>query len=214
MKISLTVPTSLNDIKLSQYQKFIKVTKDSEDVDFVNRQLVSIFCNVPEDLVGKIKSNDFTDIIETVSKCLEVKPEFTTTFKLDGINYGFIPKLDDITVDEQSDIELLLKEIKTWGKACNVMYRPITSSNKGKYLISDYEADGKELDVPLDIALGAMGFFLRLQNDLLSYTLSCIGEEMERTPKMSQILAQSGGGFKTFTHFLEEVSSSLRMLES
>ena len=214
MKISLKIPTSLNDIKLSQYQKFIKVTKDSEDVDFVNRQLVSIFCDIPEDLVGQIKSKDFNSIIETISKCLETKPEFTTVFNLNNIKYGFIPSLEDITVDEQSDLELLLKDVKTWDKACNVMYRPITTSNKGKYLIEDYKGDGNSLDVPLDIALGAMGFFLNLQNDLLNYTLNYIGEEVERTPNLLQTLEQSGVGIKTFTHYLEEVSLNLRRLVS
>ena len=51
MKISLRIPTTLNDIKLSQYKEFIEATKDNEDVDYINRKTISIFCNIDESLV-------------------------------------------------------------------------------------------------------------------------------------------------------------------
>jgi hypothetical protein len=205
MKINLSVPTSLSDIKLSQYQKFLKVTKDNEDANFVNRQLVSIFCDVPEDVVGKIKSKDFNGVIETITKALKESPTFVTKFRLNGVDYGFIPKLDDITLDEQADLETLLKDTKDWARAMNVMYRPITTSNKGKYLIKEYEGDGKELDVNLEIALGAVTFFLNLQNDLLNYTLNYIKDQAVKTPKVLQTLEENGVGIRTITHLQEVI---------
>ena len=54
-QIELEVPTTLSDIKLWQYQKYMKVieqnkTEDAEDTekvnDFLNMKLVEIFCNV------------------------------------------------------------------------------------------------------------------------------------------------------------------------
>jgi len=214
MKISLTIPTTLNDIKLSQYKEFIEATKDNEDVDYINRKTISIFCNIDESLVGKMKKSDFNDALETIAKALEQKPKFVERFKMNGIEYGFIPKLDDITLDEQADIDTLLKDVKTFDKAAAVMYRPITVKKRGKYLIEEYKGEGNSLDVPLDIMLGAIDFFLTLQNDLLNYTLNYIGREVVKDKKILQTLEQNGVGIKTITDLRKGISLNSMMSAS
>ena len=37
MKLEITIPTDLSEIKLSQYQKFIKIAKDNEDGEKVDK---------------------------------------------------------------------------------------------------------------------------------------------------------------------------------
>jgi len=204
MKVKLKVPTSLSDIKLSQYQKFIKTTEGKEDVAFVNRQLVGIFCNVPDDIVGKIRKNDFNDVIQTITNALNEKPNLVLKTTINGVKYGFIPKLEDITVDEQADLETLLKETRTFDKAAAVMYRPITVEKKDKYQIKEYEGNGESLDVTLDVMLGAISFFLNLQKDLLNCTLNYIEEQVESQPNKYKTSGLSGDGIKTITHWLNQ----------
>jgi len=43
MKIELTIPTTLNDIKLAQYQKFLSIAKDNEESEFLQQKMVQIF---------------------------------------------------------------------------------------------------------------------------------------------------------------------------
>ena len=46
MKLELNVPTSLNEITLGQYQKFL-VTKDgSNDEEFIAQKMIEIFCGI------------------------------------------------------------------------------------------------------------------------------------------------------------------------
>ena len=214
MKVKITQPTSLKDIKLSQYQKFVRTTKDSEDNNFVTRQMISIFCNVPDKVVGQIKASDYDSIVADLTKVLELKPEFIPTFKLDGVEYGFIPELEDITVDEKADLDTFYKDIDTMDKAMAVLYRPITIKRGKKYLIEDYEGENGSLDVTLDIVLGANVFFSLLMTDLLNYTQSYIAQEVEHNPKVSQILEQNGVGSTAFINSLQETFLSLTKLVS
>jgi hypothetical protein len=39
MKIELTIPTTLNDIKLAQYQKFLAIAKDNEESEFLQQKI-------------------------------------------------------------------------------------------------------------------------------------------------------------------------------
>lgn len=199
MKITLKIPTSLSDIKLSQYQRWVEETKNEKDNNIINRKTISIFCNIDESLVDNIKKVDYDNTLNIIVKALEEKPKHVERFKMNGVEYGFIPKLDEITVKEQSDIDTLLKDVKTFDKAAAVMYRPITIKRKDSYLIEDYKGDGNSLDVPLNIMLGAIDFFLNLRNDLLNYTLNYIEKEAVKDKKKYQILEQNGDGIKTFT---------------
>lgn len=218
MKVKITQPTSLKDIKFSQYQKFVRTTKDSEDNNFVTRQMISIFCNVPDNVVGQIKASDYDSIVADLTKVLEMKAEFVPTFKMDGVEYGFIPELEDITVDEKADLDTFYKEIDTMDKAMAVLYRRITIKKGKKYLIEDYDTDNKDsvtsLDVTLDVALGANVFFSLLMTDLLNYTQNYIAQEVEHNPKVSQILEQNGVGSIAFINSLQETFSSLTKLVS
>ena len=211
MKVNLRIPTTLNDIKLSKYQRFVEETKDIEDNDVINRKTISIFCDIDESLVGKMKKSDYDNTINIIAKALEEKPEFVQRFKMNGIDYGFIPKLDDITLDEQADIDSLLKDVKTFNKAAAVMYRPITVKKRDTYLIEEYKGDGNSLDVPLNVILGAIDFFLNLRNDLLNYTLNYIGKEAVKDKKIYQTLQLNGVGIKTITDLRKGISLNSMM---
>lgn len=209
MKFELTIPTELSDIKLSQYLKYLKTTKDVEDEYFIGKQMISIFCNVPDELVNKIRAKDFNSIIEAITEVLQQKPKFKPTFKMGGIEYGFIPNLDEITLGEKVDLDEYFKEFKTMDKAMNVLYRPITLKRSNGYLIEDYKANGEGLDTPLDVAFGANVFFSTLINDLLNYTQNYIKAEVAANPKASQILEKSGVGTQAFISSLEEIFLNL-----
>ena len=86
MNVKIKVPTSLSDIKLSQYQKFIKLTKDVEDNAYISRQLVAVFCNLTDKLVLQMAKKDFNPLKEAPTKLAFLKavtsiPKFLVAFK-------------------------------------------------------------------------------------------------------------------------------------
>lgn len=214
MKLKVKVPTSLKDIKLSQYQKFIRTTKDSEDENFIARQMVGIFCNLPDSVINSMKPKDFDNIVSDIVNVLSSKSELVTTFKLDGVEYGFIPDFNDITLGEKIDIDTNYKDISTLDKAMSVMYRVISYKKKDTYLIEDYTGEEKPLDVTLDVVFGANVFFSTLMKDLLNYIQNSITHQVENNPKVSQTLEQNGDGTIAFTNSLEVIFSKLKQLAS
>lgn len=212
MKVKVTIPSSLKDIKLSQYQKFIRTTEGKEDINYINRQMVSIFCNIKAEYIGKIKKSDYDEMIEQVEKILNTQSnQIQTIIKHNGIEYGFIPdSFENITVSELADLDNFIKDVQTYDKAMNVIYRPIKSKVKNQYLIEDYEPTGKGLDLTMDVVSGALVFFSSLINDLLNCTQNYILEEVQADKRLRN-LVENGGGIKTFTDSVKEIFSSLKM---
>lgn len=214
MKFELTIPTKLSEIKLSQYQHFIKITEDSEEDDFIGREMIKSFCNVPDEIVDQIKVSDYEEIIESISAVLTKKPDFIQKFKMDGVEYGFIPKLDDITLGEKADLDEFFKSIDGWGEAMAVLYRPILVKTRFGYSIEPYKANGEGLDTPLSIALGASVFFSTLIKDLLNFIPNYIKAEVEANPKLSKTLEENGVGTQAFINSLEGTFSNLTKLQN
>ena len=202
MKVKIKIPETLSEIKLSQYQKFIKTTKDIEDENFIARQMVGIFCNIPDEVVKSIRAKDYDEIIASISKVLEQKPTHEVKIDVDGVKLGFIPNIEEITVGEQIDLDEYFKDVSTMDKAMAVCYRPIKQERSNGYLIEDYKGDGKGLDVDLNTALATSVFFSTLTSDLLNATQKFIEGQVAHNHKVSQILEENGVGTAQFTDSL------------
>ena len=47
MKIEINVPTSINEITLGQYQKYLKIAENNPDGNFLDAKMIEIFCGIP-----------------------------------------------------------------------------------------------------------------------------------------------------------------------
>lgn len=215
-QIELEVPTTMNDITLGQYQKYIKVADENEGADeFVNKKLIEIFCNITLRDVEQIPMVEAEKVISILGKAFEEKPELIRHFKLLDVEMGFIPKLDDISLGEYIDLENTISDWQNIHKAMAVLFRPVNFKSKDKYTIAPYSPneDIQSLmkEMPLDVVMGAMVFFYDLGRELSIATLNYMEQEMKKRPQTSQlkeVLAQSGVGISQFTHLLKEMSSN------
>lgn len=209
IEIKLKVPTSLSEIKLSTYQAFIKETKGVEDVNLINRAIIKHFCNLDDDLVGKIKKSDYNLITDRIHALLQLQPELKPIISLNGIYYGFIPNIDDITVEEQADIDSNINDVDKWHNVMKVCYRPVKERYNGKHSIEDYKGkDQKEIDVDLETAFSVVFFFINTLKDLLNYIPKYLTAQVKQDKRLLT-LVENGVGIKTFTHSLEEAFSAL-----
>ena len=208
MKVDLTIPSELKDIKLKDYQKYMKVVElNQDDHELLNVKAVEIFCHVKFKDVAGIKLSDFEDIIKTITNALEQSNKWSQRFKLGDTEYGFIPKLDDITAGEYIDLSNNLNSIDTLHKAMAVMYRPITQKAQDMYLIEEYEGTERYADImkeaPLDVVMGANVFFYNLGKDLLNHTMNYLQDQGQENIQVKRILQENGAGIKVFTQSLE-----------
>ena len=216
MKVNINVPDSLNEITLYQYQKFDKLINDNEASHFVNQKTIEIFCNIELKDVARIRIADIDDLLSHINILLQQKPKLTKTFKLGIYEFGFIPKLEDMTSGEFIDLENYLSSTESLHQAMAVLFRPIKSKVKDLYTIEEYESSYKYAEVlkymPLDIALGSMLFFWTLQNDCVNALTDYIQNEVEQSEQAKQVLEKNGVGINQFTQQLKGIFSDSMQL--
>lgn len=183
MKIEVTIPTDLSEVTLKQYQKFLKIADENEDSEFLHHKMIEIFCGASLKIVPQIKYKDILDITKVLTDMFNQEHKFHKTFKLGGVEFGFIPNLEDITAGEYMDLDNYINDLKDLHKAMAVMYRPVTSKLAGMYSIEPYLGSEtySELmkNAPLSVVLGARVFFYHLGNELLKSTLTYLESNKE-----------------------------------
>ena len=130
MKLTINIPETLNEVTLKQYQKWLKIAEGKELDSFLQQKMVEIFCNIPLKQVLQIKATDINNICEELSKLFNNEPKFIDRFTLNDKEFGFIPKLDDISFGEYVDLDTYLADWELMNKAIGVLYRPITYKKK------------------------------------------------------------------------------------
>lgn len=214
MKAYIDVPDSLSDIKLRQYQKFVKETKDNEDTDFIQNKIIETFCNVRASDVKKIKYTDIKKISDRINKLFEEKPALVRNFNLYGVNYYFIPNLDEISLGEYIDIDTYISDWDNIHIAMNVLYRPLKQKLKEKYLIEDYNENNNTVlqDMPLDAVMSSIFFFYHLGNDLLKVIVNYLQNNQEIQQALDQTSVKSGDGITVSMLSLKETLRNLKKL--
>jgi len=218
MKINITIPETLNEITLYQYQRFEKLISNNEPSDFVNQKTIEIFCNIELKDVARIRIAEVSEILTHINNLLQQKPKLTNTFKLGVYEFGFIPKLEDITSGEYIDLESYLSDTQTLHKAMAVLYRPIKNKTKSLYTIEEYSKDSQDMAevlkyMPLDVALGSMLFFSTLLNDCVNGLADFIQSEVEQSEQAKNILEKNGVGISHSMQQLKEMYSNLMPLQ-
>jgi hypothetical protein len=173
MKLKLTVPNDLGEIKLSDYVKYLKVLEVNEDDAysdvFVHQKVLEIFCGVPLLDAVEYKMSDVRKVVNIITATLNKQPDLVRTFKLGDTEFGFIPKLDDMTFGEYVDLDSNLGNWDNMYKAMAVLYRPIKQKIGDKYLIDEYKGDlyyDAMLHTPMDAVVSSMVFFYNLGKEL------------------------------------------------
>ena len=183
MKIELTIPTTLNDIKLVQYQKFLSIAKDNEEGEFLQQKMVQLFCGIDLKDVAQIRYKDVAEITANINNLFAKENVFIQRFKMGGVEFGFIPNLDEMSTGEYMDLDTYITDWDTMHNVMAVLYRPITNKMGNKYQIEEYKGSITYADVmrhaPLDVVLGAMVFFYNLGNDLLKSTINYLEKNQE-----------------------------------
>jgi len=217
MKVDILVPSSLSEVTLEQYQKFSKInTEDNSDTGFLMHKTVEIFCNLNLKDIAKIKYTYVQEILNDINKLFEPKQDLIPRFTMGGIEYGFLPVLDDMTLGEYVDLDENFTDWERMHKAMAVLFRPIKLSKADRYQIEDYDGlDNAERmkKMPLNVVMGAMVFFWTLNSELLKTTLNFLEQEVgkEMTTQQLQHLEKSGAGIKASMELLREMLPSLKI---
>jgi len=215
MKVNLRIPTSLNEITLGQYQEFAKLDGKLEDTHdtAIQLKIVEIFCKVPEIVVRNMKATDIAEICEIINTMFDTNHQLINKFSLGGVDYGFIPELDDMTFGEYMDLDTFIGDNDNLHRAVNVLFRPIEHKRGARYTIKEYNPDTSEnaKDFPLDVVLGSIVFFYSLGKDLSMVMLNSLDSKNEKALAQHLISHPNGDGSTPSMASLKAILQDLKI---
>lgn len=214
MKIIL--PESIHDIKLSQFQKYNKLL-EREDLtpEQFDKRKVEIFTGIERNKLDLISQKDYKEITEQIDSALNQTVDFTPTFFIQDVEFGFIPNLDKITAGEYRDLSIYGSDVDKLHNLMAVLFRPIKKKDVfGNYSIVSYEGTEKYanimLHMPLSIVNGALVFFSSLANELCNYTQKYMVEEQAKENKLVSTL-KNGDGMQLFLSYVRAKFGNLKL---
>ena len=212
MKLQVKIPENLNEITLGQYQEFLKIENPTEE------DILTTFLDLNLQGLGTIRSSDVDKYAAKITALFNQEQKHALKFDLRGIEFGFIPNIDEITYGENKDLTAYLNDWQTMHKAMAVLYRPVTQKMGHKYLIEEYEGSHKyseaTKDMPLGIVMGAMVFFYNLTNALLTAIPSYLETVIAKEQTTGQTSVENGEAIKKYIHLLKETSDDLTRLQN
>ena len=212
MQVEISIPSSLKEVKLKNYQKLMLKEKPTDE------DMLKCILNINTKGLGKIKDKDVDNLLEIINNLFKEKREFTPQFKMKGVLYGFIPNLDNITYGENKDVTAYIGDWGNMHKAMAVLFRPITQKQGSKYLIEEYEGSHKYSEImknmPLDVVLGSMVFFWNLTNALLNFIPNYLETELQKEQMQGAVSLASGEVIANYIVLLKETLQDLQKLQN
>jgi len=214
MKIEITIPNNLNEITLGQYQKFLSIAENNKEGEFLNAKMIEIFCGISLADTYNLKMSSVTAILDVLNNMLEQKPQHIVQFKMDGVKYGFVPDLDELTLGEYIDLDNNISKWEQIHVAMNVLYRPIKDSKGLNYNIKDYDTSDsdKMKNMPLGAAMGSLFFFYNLGLELSRDTILSSKKQLQtEATQEDQTSQQNGDGINQYMLSLNQILQDLKI---
>ena len=199
---SYQVIKSWSKVTLEKWLKLIEYSEGGKSLEALNT--ISELSNIPKKLVNSLSIKDVAVIMSEISKLQKQQnTQLKKIIKIEGVEYGFHPELDDITLGEYADLETFIKlglenhlpEIMA------ILFRPIVEKKNDIYVIEAY--DGK-LKIRAEVmrkmsaeqVQNVLVFFWTFVKELSKTLQSCLTELMKemKTQLQAKVLQKSGVG--------------------
>lgn len=213
MKVEIYIPDTLSEITLGQYQKYLKYQSDNDDENFLAIKMIEVFCGLRNNTVRAMKAKSIRDITRILTDMFNEKPELIKQFEMNGLTYGFIPDLENMSFGEYIDLDTFIGDSENLHKAMGVLYRPITQSYKDKYIIEKYAGDKYEdmVNMPMDAVLSSILFFYHLGMELSTTMLNSLEDQEEENLVQYLSSTKNGDGINQFSVSLKGILEDLKI---
>ena len=182
------------DVNLESWLRLIDIETGSKTKEA--EETIAELSDIPKKLIKELSIRDVAIIMGKIAE-LQGKQDtvLKKVFEIEGVEYGFHPNLDEITLGEYADIETFIKNgiEQHLPEVMAVLYRPVTQKTEsGVYTI---EAYGGELTIraeqmkkmSAEQVQSALRFFFALGKELLkilpSYLMQVLKEMKMQSPQ-------------------------------
>ena len=151
-QIEYIEPTAPEDITVSQYKRYLTLVDGLKAEDglsqFAYGKIVTIFCNLPDEIVGYMKFKEVKEIAGRVLAVLNQLDQLSTQkpkpiFRHLDIEFGFIPDFENISAAEYVDLSNSFNDLQNLDKMATVLWRPVVEKKGEKYEIAEYEGSSE-----------------------------------------------------------------------
>ena len=139
---SFKLINSWSDVTLSTWLQLIDFETGTKTEEAT--ETIAALSDIPKKL---IKELSLSDVAVIMSKVGELQAKQDTKLKriieINGVEYGFHPDLDSISLGEYADIEQFIKNgiDKQLPELMSVLYRPVKLKKNDIYIIDSYDGD-------------------------------------------------------------------------
>jgi len=151
MKVNIQKEGKVKKFKLISSWEEVTLEKWLKLIDFETgtkteeaTETIAALSNIPKQLVKELA---LKDVAVLMSKIAELQQKQDTKLKriieIEGVEYGFHPDLDSISLGEYADIETFIKNgiEKHLAELMAVLYRPIKEKKNDIYIIDAYDGN-------------------------------------------------------------------------
>jgi hypothetical protein len=183
-----------SDVNLKRWAELISMRTDTKSNEALDT--IKVLTDIPTQIIKQLALSDVSQILSRIALMQsEANTELVKRMTIDGIEYGFHPNLDDITLGEYADIETLIKEDlrNCMPDLMAILFRPITEDKNGVYSIAAYDGNisvRREVmkEMSGEQVQNAMVFFWTLGKGLLRTLQLSLMEQTRKT--MQETLAK------------------------
>tara|TARA_Y100000401_G_C8224517_1_gene175000 strand:- start:18 stop:659 length:642 start_codon:yes stop_codon:yes gene_type:complete len=167
-------------------------------------KVVKLFSDIPTKLIKQLSVQDVALVMKRLTDLqTEQNTVLNKIIEIDGVEYGFHPDLEEITLGEYADIETYIKLgiDKHLPELCAILFRPVIEKKNNIYTIEAYDGNIKIRSeifkkMPAEQVQNMLVFFWTFVNKLFQILPSYL---MQRTEEMSmqsqaKVLQKSGVG--------------------
>ena len=161
------------DLTLDKWAELIAIEKGSNVQEAIDS--VRVLSDIPKKLIEQLTIKDVSYILEKAT-VLQEEGKLKHKITMHGVDYGFHPNLELISIGEYADIEQYVSNglESNMHNIMAVLYRPILSEDKDNYTITAYDSD--KFDIRAEVfkkmkakdVNSALVFFWTLGNELLN----------------------------------------------
>ena len=192
--------SSWEDVTLEKWLKLIDFKEGTKTEEA--EKTIAELSNIPNKLIKELALQDVAVIMSKMAELQEKQnSSLKKIIKIDGVEYGFHPDLDSITLGEYADLEHYIKLglEEHLPEIMAVLYRPIKEKKNDIYIISAYDGNiqirAEEMKkMSAEQVQSALRFFFVLGKELSKILpLYLMDQLMEMKMQLQQKALQKNG---------------------
>jgi hypothetical protein len=201
MKVKIKKQGKVKEFKLINKWSDVTLEKWLKLIDFHNgsksseaTETIAALSDIPKKLIKQLELKDVAVIMGRVAELQQKQnSSLKKIIEINGVEYGFMPDLDSISLGQYADIETFIKNgIETnLPELMAVLYAPIIEKKNDIYTIAAYDGDirmrAEEMkQMSAEQVQSALVFFYHLGNVLLTTLPSYLMDRLKEMKMQSQ----------------------------